>query len=74
MSLAAIRLMATRQTLPNFRLATVAASVGVSVEDKGLHDALYDVRIMRELFLRLGGTGMGATRGVPRPGGRAPES
>lgn len=42
-----------RSTLPNFKLSTVAAYYGVSIDESRLHDALYDVEITREIYNRI---------------------
>lgn len=42
-----------RQKLTNFKLVTVAKSLGIKVEDSKLHDAMYDTEITAELFFLL---------------------
>lgn len=42
--------MSQRKNLPNFKLGTVAKSLGVNVDEERLHMALYDVSITRDIF------------------------
>jgi DNA polymerase III epsilon subunit-like protein len=35
------------------KLKTIAAAVGIKIEDESFHDALYDVRITMEIFERI---------------------
>lgn len=42
-----------RHTMPNFKLMSVARQMGVEVDESQLHDAMYDVRITREVYVRL---------------------
>lgn len=51
--LAANKLKHRRNTLPNFKLGTVADVFGVVVEDDKLHDALYDVELTMEVYNRV---------------------
>lgn len=57
--LAALRLMSVRGAMPNFQLGTVAATVlGRDLVDallggRAMHDAMADIELTRELFLRL---------------------
>ena len=53
MLIAAFAAIGQRQNLPNFKLVTVAKSIGIKVEDEKLHDAMYDTEITAELFFRL---------------------
>jgi DNA polymerase-3 subunit epsilon len=48
--LAAQYLMNIRSTMPSFKLARVAKTVGITVEDENLHDAEYDVFLTREVY------------------------
>ena len=34
-------------------MKTIAAAVGIKIEDESFHDALYDVRITMEIFQRI---------------------
>lgn len=42
--------MSQRENLPNFKLATIAKSLGISVDEERLHMALYDVAVTRDIF------------------------
>lgn len=42
-----------RHLFENFKLGTVAAYAGVQVDGRGLHDALFDVKLTRELYYKL---------------------
>lgn len=56
MNLAAVDLLKLRNTLPNFKLATVIEKYGIkSEEEKELHDAYTDVRLTQKLFNKLKG-------------------
>lgn len=50
--LAMMRLGDRRAEMPNFKLATVAKELGIEVDEEQTHDALYDVRLAREVFVR----------------------
>ena len=39
-----------RHNLPNFKLGTVAKSLGIVIDEERLHDGLYDVEVTRDLF------------------------
>lgn len=39
-----------RHTMENFKLMTVAKHLGIQVDESKLHDALYDVRLTRQVF------------------------
>lgn len=43
-------LLAERPMMPNFKLSTVAAQLGVVVSEDKLHDALYDVDLTRDAY------------------------
>jgi DNA polymerase-3 subunit epsilon len=43
--------MSQRSNLPNFKLSTIAKSLGIEVDEERLHMALYDVKITRDIFL-----------------------
>lgn len=53
MLIAAFAAIGQRQNLPNFKLVTVAKSIGIIVEDDKLHDAMYDTKITAEMFFML---------------------
>lgn len=48
--LAAQYLMNIRSSMPSFKLARVAKTVGIEVDDTKLHDAEYDVYLTREVY------------------------
>lgn len=50
MVLASQYLLAERPLMPNFKLSTVAAQLGVVVSEDKLHDALYDVDLTRDAY------------------------
>jgi DNA polymerase-3 subunit epsilon len=50
MVLASAYLAWTRPTLPNFKLATVAESMGVDIHAGQLHDASFDIDITKQVF------------------------
>lgn len=52
MAICADVLLSKRIEMPNFQLATVAQAMGIKIEENQLHDALYDVKVTREMFLR----------------------
>jgi DNA polymerase-3 subunit epsilon len=51
MLLASYFSMKQRDNLPNFKLPTIAKSLGITVDDARLHSALYDVTVTRDIFL-----------------------
>lgn len=53
MVLASQYLLADRQLMPNFKLSTVAAQLGVVVSEDKLHDALYDVDLTRDAYHKM---------------------
>ena len=53
MVLASQHLMYQRARMKNFKLATVAETLGVKVEEDKLHDGLYDVKITREAYNKI---------------------
>ena len=50
MLLAAYAAIGQRHKLPNFKLGTVARSLGIEVDESNLHDALFDVKLTKEIF------------------------
>ena len=52
MAICADVLLSKRMEMPNFQLATVAQYMGIKIEENQLHNAMYDVKITRELFIR----------------------
>lgn len=53
MSLSSYKLQNKRHLLDNFKLKTVAAFVGLEVDETRLHDALYDVELTRKIYYKL---------------------
>lgn len=53
MQLAAYKFMKNNIHPENFKLATVCKQVGIRVDDKNLHDAMYDISITRQLYNKL---------------------
>lgn len=51
--MAASYLAPIRHTMPSFKLKRVAMTVGIAVDKTKLHDAMYDVELTREIYLRL---------------------
>lgn len=54
--LASQHLLHKRSQMLNFKLGTVAETLGVRVEDEHLHDGLYDVQVTREVYNRITGS------------------
>jgi DNA polymerase-3 subunit epsilon len=50
MGIASLVLMRQRPAIKNFRLATVARTLGLEVDSEKTHDALYDVELTRQMF------------------------
>jgi DNA polymerase-3 subunit epsilon len=50
MVLASARLAERRAEMENFKLATVAKFLGVSVDDTSLHNALYDINLTKAIY------------------------
>lgn len=55
MVLAANHLKSTRHTMENFKLKTVANTLGVTVDESKLHDALYDIYLTRAVYRKING-------------------
>lgn len=53
MLLAAQSLIKTRHLMKNFKLSTVAQAMGVEFDPSKLHDAVYDIRVTREVYRKL---------------------
>jgi DNA polymerase III subunit epsilon len=51
--LAARELMGVRETMPNFKLVTVAKEYEIAIDEKRLHDAMYDIELTREIYRRI---------------------
>jgi DNA polymerase-3 subunit epsilon len=52
-NLLATLMIGRRHKLENFKLATVAQYLGVDVKDESLHDSVYDVQLLRQVFLKI---------------------
>lgn len=50
MVLATVYLAEKRQEMENFKLATVAKTLGVNVDDESLHDAMYDINLTKAIY------------------------
>ena len=50
MVLASAYLATRRPDMENFKLSTVAKTLGVDVDDESLHNALYDIRLTKAIF------------------------
>lgn len=55
MVLAANHLKNTRHTMEDFKLKTVANTLGVTVDESKLHDALYDIYLTRAIYRKING-------------------
>jgi DNA polymerase-3 subunit epsilon len=53
MQLAIFKLQKRRDLMENFKQATVARELGITVEDAALHDAMYDVRLTMAIWKAL---------------------
>lgn len=56
MNLAMEKLKNQRPLMRNFKQGTVARSLDIEIEEEKLHDALYDIRVSREIHKKLGET------------------
>lgn len=50
MVLAAEYLKDVRHEMPNFKLKTVANKLGITVDEKKLHDSLYDIQLTKKVY------------------------
>jgi DNA polymerase-3 subunit epsilon len=48
--LAVDELMERRHEMPNFKLLTVAKEYGMTIDEKRLHDAMYDIELTRDIY------------------------
>lgn len=55
MVLAQQKLIDIRPQMENFKLHTVAKTLGVFIDEKRLHDASYDIELTREIYKRITG-------------------
>jgi DNA polymerase-3 subunit epsilon len=53
MILALEELKEERPRMKNFKLSTVAKEMGIELEEASLHDALYDIKLTREIYKRI---------------------
>jgi DNA polymerase-3 subunit epsilon len=53
MTLAASSLMETRGGMSNFKLATVATTIGIEVDESRLHDSMYDIQLTLEIYAHI---------------------
>lgn len=51
--MASVHLSRRRAEMENFKLATVAAFMGIEVSEDKLHDASYDIHLTEQLYLKL---------------------
>lgn len=50
MALAGQHLLGKRKDMINFKLGTVAETLGIEIDGADLHDALYDIKLTREIY------------------------
>lgn len=50
MCLASVYLQDRRADMPSFKLKRVALTLGIEVDENGLHDALFDAKLTREIY------------------------
>ena len=55
MSLASNHLMSVRENMENFKLMTVSKQLGFNVDETKLHDALYDIELTRNIYVKIVG-------------------
>ena len=53
MVLATVYLLGKRTRMENFKLSTVAATVGIDVKTDDLHNAIYDIYLTRGIYLKI---------------------
>jgi len=53
MVMATIALSSRRTTMENFKLSTVAATMGIEVKADELHNAMYDIYLTRGIYLKI---------------------
>lgn len=46
-------LMGVRNDMENFKLMTVAKTMGIDIDENKLHDATYDIELTRDIFYRI---------------------
>lgn len=52
MVMASVKLVGVRHQMKDFKLKTVAATLGIEVEEDRLHEAGYDIYLTRQIFLK----------------------
>jgi DNA polymerase III epsilon subunit-like protein len=55
MNLAMAKILNDRPKLPDFKQATVAKFLGLEINEEALHDANYDMQLMKRLYYKLTG-------------------
>lgn len=46
-------LMGARNDMENFKLMTVAKTMGIEIDENKLHDATYDIELTRDIFYKI---------------------
>lgn len=46
-------LMGVRNDMENFKLMTVARTMGIEIDENKLHDATYDIELTRDIFYKI---------------------
>ena len=41
--------------MPNFKQSTVAAALGIELDEKRLHDSLYDIELCKQIYNKVKG-------------------
>lgn len=45
--------MGARNDMENFKLMTVAKTMGIEIDENKLHDATYDIELTRDIFYKI---------------------
>lgn len=53
MVLSTVYLLTKRAAMENFKLSTVAATIGIDVKEDELHNAMYDIYLTRGIYLKI---------------------
>lgn len=53
LQIAAYKFMRTRKVPENFKLATVARSLGIKISEGNLHTAMYNIKLTNEVYKKL---------------------
>jgi len=48
-------LIRERRSMPNFKQSTVAAALGIELDEKRLHDSLYDIELCKQIYNKVKG-------------------